>query len=393
MTAEEIIEQLEDLIKDRESLIEDNEGNDVFVKDKNALEEAVKVLTVIRDKRQVTFTVYPEGVFYDAKEPEGQMWCRGILMEPEEDRPHIKIQYKGEELTIKELTDRLDKASADRDRYKRLSETRKKQIDELEKQYEVTEFCPHCESEITITWDTETYGYKAYCPVCGGRLMLCSACHDDTNGSCDYNGETDTCRFNQNSSSLDTADEIAAKTDFRANVAQLMEEAVKVMKQYNRLVQMKAKPVKQRIKIQYEGEELTIKELVGKLAYLKGSQEYLKWAVVEREKEIALLKKQLADIQPAIISSSNIPLTPEELLEMVGQPVWTVGVSFTDDGKWEMWDIVEDIDKDGITFGYSTESREWWNYNLRDEQGNLLGCAWTCYRQPSKEVQERAETD
>ena len=64
------------------------------------------------------------------------MWCRGILMEPEEDRPHIKIQYKGEELTIKELTDRLDKASADRDRYKRLSETRKKQIDELEKQIE-----------------------------------------------------------------------------------------------------------------------------------------------------------------------------------------------------------------------------------------------------------------
>lgn len=166
-----------------------------------------------------------------------------------------------------------------------------------------------------------------------------------------------------------------------------LEEAVKVLKRYNRLMQVKAKPVKQRIKIQYEGEELTIKELVGKLEYLKGSQEYLKWAVVEREKEIALLKKQLADVQTAIINSSNIPLTPEELLEMVGQPVWTVGVSFTDDGKWEMWDIVEDIDKDGITFGYSTESREWWNYNLRDEQGNLLGCAWTCYRQPPEEVE------
>lgn len=77
-----------------------------------------------------------------------------------------------------------------------------------------------------------------------------------------------------------------------------LEEAVKVLKQYNRMVQMKAKPVKQRIKIQYEGEELTIKELVGKLEYLKGSQEFLKWVVVEREKEIALLKKQLADVQP-----------------------------------------------------------------------------------------------
>ena len=158
-------------------------------------------------------------------------------------------------------------------------------------------------------------------------------------------------------------------------------------------IKVKVRPAGTHVKIQYEGEELTIKELVGKLEYLKGSQDYLKWVVVEREKEIALLKKQLADAQPAIISSSNIPLTPEELLEMVGQPVWTVGVSFTDDGKWEMWDIVEDIDKDGITFGYSTESREWWNYNLQDGQGNLLGCSWTCYRQPPKEVQERAETD
>lgn len=76
-----------------------------------------------------------------------------------------------------------------------------------------------------------------------------------------------------------------------------LEEAVKVLKQYNRMVQVKAKPVKQRIKIQYEGEELTLKELVDRLEYFKESQEYLKWAVVEREKEIALLKKQLADAQ------------------------------------------------------------------------------------------------
>ena len=230
MELPKVIEQLEDLIKDRGAFIEANEGNkDVFVKDKKALEEAVKVLTVIRDKRQVTFTADPEWVYYDAPDPGGNSGQCGILMGLEEDRPHIKIRYDNEELTIKEMTDRLNKVSAERDRYKRLSEARKKQVDELEKQYEVTEFCPHCESEITITWDTETYGYKAYCPVCGGRLMLCSACHDDTNGSCDYNGETDTCRFNQNSSSLDTADEIAAKTDFRANVTQLMEEAAELI--------------------------------------------------------------------------------------------------------------------------------------------------------------------
>lgn len=88
------------------------------------------------------------------------------------------------------------------------------------------------------------------------------------------------------------------------------------------------------------------------------------------------------------LAPSNEPLAPEELREMVGQPVWTVGVSCTDDGNWAMWDIVESIDKDGITFGYSTESREWWNYNLRDAQDNLLGCAWTCYRRPQKEVRD-----
>lgn len=56
--------------------------------------------------------------------------------------------------------------------------------------------------------------------------------------------------------------------------------------------------IKKDSKIQYEGEELTIKELVGRLEYCKESREYLKWVVVEREKEIASLKKQLADIQP-----------------------------------------------------------------------------------------------
>lgn len=64
-------------------------------------------------------------------------------------------------------------------------------------------------------------------------------------------------------------------------------------------IKVKVRPAGTHVKIQYEGEELTIKELVGKLEYYKEGQEYLKWAVVEREKEIALLKKQLADVQPA----------------------------------------------------------------------------------------------
>ena len=70
--------------------------------------------------------------------------------------------------------------------------------------YEVTEWCPHCESEITMTWDVESMGYKAFCPVCGERLMLCDMCQHsgpdgEYTGSCDYISESDTCRFNRGS--------------------------------------------------------------------------------------------------------------------------------------------------------------------------------------------------
>lgn len=65
----------------------------------------------------------------------------------------------------------------------------------------VTEVCPHCESEVTLGWDVEERGYKAFCPVCGGRLMLCDECQHrgpggEHTGDCDYNAETDSCRFN-----------------------------------------------------------------------------------------------------------------------------------------------------------------------------------------------------
>lgn len=65
----------------------------------------------------------------------------------------------------------------------------------------VTEVCPHCESEVTLGWDVEERGYKAFCPVCGGRLMLCDECQHrgpggEYTGDCDYNAETDSCRFN-----------------------------------------------------------------------------------------------------------------------------------------------------------------------------------------------------
>ena len=87
-------------------------------------------------------------------------------------------------------------------------------------------------------------------------------------------------------------------------------------------------------------------------------------------------------------TESNEPLTPEELRKMLGEPVWTVGVSYTNDGKWAMWDIVEKADDEGVDFGYSTEGREWWNYNLRGNDGKLLNCAWACYRRPPEGEEE-----
>ena len=62
----------------------------------------------------------------------------------------------------------------------------------------IVEMCPHCETEITMEWDVTTRGYKAFCPVCGSRLMLCDECqHGEPGYRCDYNGETNTCRHNK----------------------------------------------------------------------------------------------------------------------------------------------------------------------------------------------------
>lgn len=67
----------------------------------------------------------------------------------------------------------------------------------------VAEVCPHCESEIEMRWSVKDLGYKAICPVCGNRLMLCDECrHRGPDGEyipsgCDYDGKTDTCHFNQ----------------------------------------------------------------------------------------------------------------------------------------------------------------------------------------------------
>lgn len=69
---------------------------------------------------------------------------------------------------------------------------------DAERMYTVTEVCPHCESEIEMRWDTDKMGFKAYCPVCGNRLMLCDECrHAETPGPCDYDSALDCCQHNR----------------------------------------------------------------------------------------------------------------------------------------------------------------------------------------------------
>ena len=76
----------------------------------------------------------------------------------------------------------------------------------------VTELCPHCTNEIKMCWNTGEYGYKAFCPVCGKRLMLCDDCrHTDGIGDCDYDSESDTCRFNCREESDNTVSEKESK--------------------------------------------------------------------------------------------------------------------------------------------------------------------------------------
>lgn len=67
---------------------------------------------------------------------------------------------------------------------------------------QVTERCPNCDNDVTLVWDVAVDGFKAFCPYCGERLMLCSECQHrfeggDFTDDCDYDIDTDSCRFNR----------------------------------------------------------------------------------------------------------------------------------------------------------------------------------------------------
>lgn len=51
---------------------------------------------------------------------------------------------------------------------------------------EVTEYCPHCDREVTVQWDVNEDGYQIYCPNCGKIIMLCSMCDARDGAICDW---------------------------------------------------------------------------------------------------------------------------------------------------------------------------------------------------------------
>lgn len=68
----------------------------------------------------------------------------------------------------------------------------KKQESLENRSHRVTEFCPHCNEEVTLEWDVKENGYQVFCVRCGFKLMLCSECLYEED-LCDWNGEKGYC--------------------------------------------------------------------------------------------------------------------------------------------------------------------------------------------------------
>lgn len=74
-----------------------------------------------------------------------------------------------------------------------LSREKDPEITKSSRDNEVTECCPHCDSEITVLWNVEQDGYQIFCPNCGETIMLCSMCDrepcDWTENGCKYSDD------------------------------------------------------------------------------------------------------------------------------------------------------------------------------------------------------------
>lgn len=52
-----------------------------------------------------------------------------------------------------------------------LSRENDSEITRSSRDNEVTECCPHCDREITVSWNVEQDGYQIFCPNCGQRIL------------------------------------------------------------------------------------------------------------------------------------------------------------------------------------------------------------------------------
>lgn len=124
---------------------------------------------------------------YPAKFQEQRNWL--------EEQIHILTPYHEEE-TPEGILKILDAMKGLATLYgKDLEEKPETEEEAEEHTEEVTEVCSHCDSEVTLPWDIAESGYKAFCPYCGNRLMLCAYCPRVE--QCDYDEDTDTCYYNR----------------------------------------------------------------------------------------------------------------------------------------------------------------------------------------------------
>lgn len=109
---------------------------------------------------------------------------------------HYALMRKQGQLSLSNTEADIESQAAEA--IEELIEMAKKQTKvDSERTYTVVEFCPHCESEIEMQWNTDILGFEAFCPVCGKRLMLCDECrHAEDGAHCDYDSETDSCKHN-----------------------------------------------------------------------------------------------------------------------------------------------------------------------------------------------------
>lgn len=117
--------------------------------------------------------------------------------------------------------------------------------------YEKTEWCSECDSEVTLNWNIEKDGYCCYCPYCGKRLMLCSYCDGTADGECDWK-ENGGCKHSPENESRKenkmTKTEIENKIYDLKRVVESCENIIKANKnEIKKLQAEKEKPAFERV--------------------------------------------------------------------------------------------------------------------------------------------------